>query len=204
MHYLALGDSISIDDYTGVRGGGAASQFAGIIRATATTDLTSDGCTVGGVVDALDSVSIRPDIITLTVCGNDFIEALVALKVQGASAEAAVQKILEDFDSLCSRLQAYAVPTIVNTVYDPTDGDDILAASLDIPPVVRSAFTALNEGIRDTGARYRFLVCDLEALFRGHGPASAEPWIVSDIEPNLAGATAIAKAWAKAIGFETG
>jgi hypothetical protein len=26
--YLALGDSISIDDYTGVRGGGAASQLA--------------------------------------------------------------------------------------------------------------------------------------------------------------------------------
>jgi hypothetical protein len=27
--YLALGDSISIDDYTSVRGGGAASQLAG-------------------------------------------------------------------------------------------------------------------------------------------------------------------------------
>ena len=34
MNYLALGDSISIDDYTEVAGGGAASQFARLIGAT--------------------------------------------------------------------------------------------------------------------------------------------------------------------------
>ena len=43
MRYLALGDSMSIDDYTGVRGGGAASQLAKLIRASEFIDLTRDG-----------------------------------------------------------------------------------------------------------------------------------------------------------------
>ncbi len=32
-------------------------------------------------------------------------------------------------------------------------------------------------------------------LFQGHGLASPEPWFVQVIEPNLAGATAIAEHW---------
>jgi hypothetical protein len=42
--YLALGDSISIDDYTGVRGGGAASQLARKLGLEL-IDLTRDGNT---------------------------------------------------------------------------------------------------------------------------------------------------------------
>ena len=43
MNYLALGDSISIDDYTGQAGGGAASQFARLIGATRFENLTMNG-----------------------------------------------------------------------------------------------------------------------------------------------------------------
>ena len=50
MNYLALGDSISIDDYTGVAGGGAASQFAKFIRADPFQNLTRDGNTTDGVM----------------------------------------------------------------------------------------------------------------------------------------------------------
>jgi hypothetical protein len=42
--YLALGDSISIDDYTGVRGGGAVSQLARKLGVDL-VDLTRDGNT---------------------------------------------------------------------------------------------------------------------------------------------------------------
>jgi hypothetical protein len=45
--YLALGDSISIDDYTGVRGGGAASQLARKLGLEL-VDLTLDGNTTQG------------------------------------------------------------------------------------------------------------------------------------------------------------
>src|SRR5437868_804300 len=74
MKYLALGDSISIDDYTGVAGGGAVSQFARLIGATEVQDLTYDGCTTAGVIEALQRVTNRPEVATLTAGGNDFLE----------------------------------------------------------------------------------------------------------------------------------
>src|SRR6478672_1456416 len=46
--YLALGDSISIDDYTGVHGGGAVSQLAHRLGAEL-VDRTRDGNTTHGV-----------------------------------------------------------------------------------------------------------------------------------------------------------
>jgi hypothetical protein len=84
---------------------------------------------------------------------------------------------------------------ILNTVYDPTDGDDRLAAAVGIGPDRRAEFQALNAGLRAQAEAAGFLLSDLEALFRGHGAASPEPWIVMEIEPNLAGATAIAANW---------
>src|SRR5687767_13494848 len=75
MNYLALGDSISIDDYTGVVGGGAASQFAKLVRADEFQNLTRDGNTTDGVLETLSLVTTRPDVATLTAGGNDFLQA---------------------------------------------------------------------------------------------------------------------------------
>ena len=47
--YVPLGDSISIDDYTGVCGGGAASQLARKLGLDL-VDLTLDGNTTQGVL----------------------------------------------------------------------------------------------------------------------------------------------------------
>jgi hypothetical protein len=47
--YLSLGDSISIDDYTGVRGGGPPSQLARKLGVEL-IDLTRDGNTTHGVL----------------------------------------------------------------------------------------------------------------------------------------------------------
>ncbi len=67
--YLALGDSMSIDTYTGVPGGGAANQFfrtlAGRWRLD---DRTSDGCRMPHV-----PTDGRGDLITLTIGGNDLL-----------------------------------------------------------------------------------------------------------------------------------
>ncbi len=52
MNYLALGDSISIDTYTGQADGGAASQFAKLIGTTEFQNLTRDGRTTAGVLEA--------------------------------------------------------------------------------------------------------------------------------------------------------
>ncbi len=195
MNYLALGDSISIDDYTGVAGGGAASQFAKLTRAVEFQNLTRDGCTTEDLFEALDEVALKPDIVTLTICGNDFLEGASRLRSGAVTMDDIVGTALENLDRICGVIAAYHCPAIVNTIYDPTDGDDRIAAAIGLPPTLRQGFDALNEGIRDAAKRHGFLLCDLEALFHGHGAVSADPWIVSDIEPNLAGATAIAQAW---------
>jgi hypothetical protein len=89
---------------------------------------------------------------------------------------------------------------IVNTVYDPSDGDDEvgrreLRLSRLAAFELRRRFNAVNRGIRELAVRRGFLLADLERLFHGHGVASDDPWFVQVIEPNLAGATATAEHW---------
>jgi hypothetical protein len=62
--YLALGDSISIDDYTGVSGGGAVSQLARKLGVDP-VDLTRDGNTTQGVLADLAAAPAAADVVTL-------------------------------------------------------------------------------------------------------------------------------------------
>jgi hypothetical protein len=85
-------------------------------------------------------------------------------------------------------------------VYDPSDGDnDVGRRHLGLSRLaaiqLRRRLNALNGGIRNLADDYGFVLADLEELFHGHGVASDEPWFVQVIEPNLAGATAIAEHW---------
>ena len=60
---------------------------------------------------------------------------------------------------------------------------------------MRRRLTTLNTGIAELAKECGFLLADLKALFHGHGITSTEPWFVQVIEPNLAGATALAEHW---------
>jgi hypothetical protein len=60
---------------------------------------------------------------------------------------------------------------------------------------LRQRLNALNRGITELAAEHGFLVADIERLFYGHGVVSDDTWYVQVIEPNLAGATAIAEHW---------
>jgi hypothetical protein len=60
---------------------------------------------------------------------------------------------------------------------------------------LRRRLNAVNGGIARLAGEHGFLVADLEQLFHGHGVVSNEPWFVQVIEPNLAGASAIAEHW---------
>lgn len=67
--YLALGDSMSIDDYTGVKGGGAVNQFFRSMGSDwSLDDRTFDGCQMAGV--PRDGVG---EVVTLTIGGNDLL-----------------------------------------------------------------------------------------------------------------------------------
>ena len=186
MRYLALGDSISIDRYTGVRRGGAAAQLAKRlgVRRRDFVNLTRDGERTDGVLGDLDRDDLRADVVTVTAGGNDF---LLGRPVPAIAA---------NLEVIAQRLDPLGAAVIVNTVYDPTDGDDEVARKrLGIPPEVRVGFDALNGAIKSITERHGFLLGDLEILFRGHGVTSDDPWFVLEIEPNLAGATATADYW---------
>ena len=185
--YVALGDSISIDDYTGVAGGGAASQLARRLGAHF-VDLTRDGNTTHGVLADLARAPAAADLVTLTAGGNDLLSGELP------------RGILRRLEQIAERIEPLDARVIANTVYDPSDGDNEVGrrelrlsrlAALEL----RRRLNALNRGIRQVAAEHGFLLADLERLFHGHGIASADPWFVQVIEPNLAGATAIAAHW---------
>jgi lysophospholipase L1-like esterase len=185
--YLALGDSISIDDYTGLRGGGAPSQLARKLGLEL-VDLTSDGNTTHGVLSDLARAPGVANVVTLTAGGND----LLVGNLPGA--------ILGRLQQIAQRIQALGGRVVINTIYDPSDGDnDVGRRELGLSRLattgLRRRLNALNSGIRELAGEYGFLLADLEQLFHGHGVTSHEPWFVQVIEPNLAGATAIAEHW---------
>src|SRR5829696_7916677 len=182
--YLALGDSISIDDYTGVRGGGAVSQLARKLGVEL-VDLTRDGNTTQGVLADLARAPAAADFVTLTAGGNDLLLGHLP------------RAILRRLHQIAERIQPLGACVLVNTVYDPSDGDnDVGRRELGLSRlatiVLRRRLNAVNRGIAKLPAEHRFLLADLERLFHGHGVASNEPWFVNVIEPNLAGATAVA------------
>jgi lysophospholipase L1-like esterase len=124
------------------------------------------------------------DVVTLTAGGNDLLG--------GESPRA----ILRRLDQITQRLQPLGGRTIVNTVYDPSDGDGReLGLSRLATVELRPRLNALNGGIAKLARERGLLLADLERLCHAHGLASDEPWFVQVIEPNLAAATAIADYW---------
>jgi lysophospholipase L1-like esterase len=185
--YLALGDSISIDDYTGVEGGGAASQLARRLRFDL-VDLSRDGNTTERVLADLAAAPAAAEVITLTAGGNDLLGGGLP------------RSILRRLRQIAERIEPLGGRVVVKTIYDPSDGDDAigrreLGLSWLAAIELRRRLDALNQGIAKLAGEHGFLLADLELLFHGHGIASPDPWFVEVIEPNLAGATAIAVHW---------
>jgi lysophospholipase L1-like esterase len=185
--YLALGDSISIDDYTGVRGGGAASQLARKFGLDL-VDLTRDGNTTRGVIADLAQAPAAADVVTLTAGGNDLLGGDLP------------RTILHRLHQIAVRIQPLGARVVINTIYDPSDGDNEvgrreLGLSRLATIELRRRLNAVNRGIAKLARERAFVLADLERLFRAHGITSNEPWFVQVIEPNLAGASAIAEHW---------
>jgi lysophospholipase L1-like esterase len=185
--YLALGDSISIDDYTGLRGGGAPSQLARKLGVEL-VDLTRDGNTTHGVLADLARAPVSADVVTLTAGGNDLLGGDLP------------RSILRRLHQIAQRIQPLGARVVMNTIYDPSDGDnDVGRRELGLSRlatiVLRRRLDRLNSGITKLAGEHGFLLADLEQVFHGHGVASDEAWFVNVIEPNLAGATAIAERW---------
>src|SRR5436190_23807267 len=96
--YVALGDSISIDEYTGVVGGGAASQLASRLGVEL-LDLTRDGNTTAGVRMDLLRMPAVADLVTITAEGNDLL-----LDEQADAIRGCLERIADHLDAVGARV----------------------------------------------------------------------------------------------------
>ena len=205
--YIALGDSISIDDYpereTGIANIGAASLFAKALRernpSLSFENLTADGATTDDVLrwqfPRLRDTN-EPAIVTLTAGGNDLLLNLRAPRPPVRLVEGVLERLERILDELAQRLPNALV--LLGTVYDPSDGTNTLFGErLD-----REAqwLARVNDGIRAlAGDRVNVRLADIHARFLGHGITAPEPerWYWSGLifEPGARGAREVAQLW---------
>lgn len=197
--YLALGDSISIDDYPDEEakseGNGAASLLAKKLAAQGMFkkfyNFTADGATISNIyhLQLLPSTKLlRKDekiLITLTAGGNDVSFKSMRLKAQKNTDAVNARKfdemmteIMHDYANLViATRKMYPNSTIiVNSLYDPTDGTGKLPDSCglwaDIAPLYSRGRRELGRFVKNWCSSLQFtLVADIFALFDGHGMA---------------------------------
>jgi lysophospholipase L1-like esterase len=210
--YIALGDSISIDDYpereTGIAGIGAASLFAKALRernpSLSFENLTADGATTDDVLrwqlPRLRDTN-EPAIVTLTAGGNDLLGNLRATRPPVRLVEGVLERLERILDELAQRLpNALVLP---GTVYDPSDGTNVLYGEY----LEREAkwLARVNDGIRALATdRKNVRLADIHERFLGHGLTVPEPerWYWSGLifEPNAEGARQVARLWMELVG----
>jgi lysophospholipase L1-like esterase len=175
--YLALGDSMSIDLYTEVLGGGAVAQlYRSLGHGWALDDRTCDGCVIEGI--PRDGTG---DLITLTIGGNNLLVHQGQYLSEGLDDFAMVHRdLLSDI-----RTRNPDAVFIVGTVYSP---------QYRLDPKREALLDEANEIIRRNTKQVGARLADIRERFRGH-----ESELVHRlIEPNLEGATAIAELFSRA------
>jgi lysophospholipase L1-like esterase len=217
--YVALGDSISIDDYAGGPGRGGASLLARNrdddfpswrghdLGRRPFHLLATDGATSHTLMErqvpSLERSGVRPSIVTLTIGGND----VLGWYGDTAGAVRAADEAVARADHALDRLRRLADPNVriaLGTVYDPSDGTaDAPRVGLPPWPDVVEVIAHLNTALRRLAARHRAVVADIHGAFLGHGLAAGNPgqsdprppdrnlWYCHVIEPNAWGADAV-------------
>ena len=193
--YVALGDSISIDDYAGGPGCGGASLLlanrdddfpewrgrdlvSGDPGATF-VQLATDGATASTLVDVqlprLAALSAKPTLVTVTIGGND----VLAAYGDTPAARNAIDHVGASLDVTLTGLHvllAEAGRVVVGTVYDPSDGtgDSGRLGLLPWPDAVR-LIAELNETLRRVASAHGAAVAEIGRLFLGHGLLAGDP-----------------------------
>ena len=198
--YVALGDSISIDDYAGGPGRGGASLLArnrdddfpewrGRDLATVDPELTfallaTDGAATAAVLDRqlprLEAARAVPAVVTLTVGGNDLLSAYGDTKL-AREVVARVRAGVDEALTRIGRLVRDQAAVVVGTVYDPSDGTgDATQVGLPPWPEAVAVLAELNDALRAVAAEHGARVAEIHARFLGHGlrrgnPAQPDP-----------------------------
>ncbi|MBW3538093.1 SGNH/GDSL hydrolase family protein [Candidatus Parcubacteria bacterium] len=226
--YVALGDSISIDEYAGGAGCGAASllhrnrddrfpDWTGRDLVTAVPGIRAatfakDGATTATVLTQqlppLATTELEATVVTLTVGGNDLLQPFSSGLYQPA-----VTQIRRNLNQIVARLRSlfpWAAIALAN-VYDPSDATGNLSI-LELPTGLKALETlaACNQQIAEVARVYDCALADIHSRFIGHGAKAGDPsqsdprpdrdlWYCFDVEPNAWGASAVRAAFWEAL-----
>lgn len=222
MRYVALGDSISIDDYPDQEcestGNGAASLFARKLFDAGLIDSWSsypvDGAETGDIHRQLkraESLGNHNEVglVSLTAGGNDISFKCMGMKKPypyGNEFNQIMNAVNFSFTTLVidiRRLFPNAL-ILVNSLYDPTDGLGRLPESCgmwaEIAPMYSVGRRSLGTYIMSWSQRVKFtMFCDIFKLFDGKGMMinNAKGYYYDPflIEPGAVGAQKIAELW---------
>ncbi|HHZ83074.1 MAG TPA: SGNH/GDSL hydrolase family protein [Nitrospirales bacterium] len=219
--YIALGDSISTDDYPG-RDRGAVSLFylnrdedfpefeeRDLLSLNAEMQLifaASNGATTETVLHAqLSQLPPNPPgvtLVTLTIGGNDLLRA-----IHGDPRRIAehTTKIVNNIQRILTIVQTTFPSSLIllGTIYDPTDGvGDLFSPDQPLTDALEM-IDQINARIRSFARPPRIQLVDIHQHFIGHGSHHADPanpyhdqddptyWFTSKIEPNERGASEV-------------
>ncbi len=194
--YVALGDSISIDEYAGGPGWGGASLFArnrddyfpewrGRDLASLHPDLryrllAMDGGTTQTLLNSqlplLESSGVAPTVVTLTVGGNDILQTYGDTQRAREVVQVVRRRVGQALARIGRLLQSPGDPVIVGTIYDPSDGSgDASRVGLPAWPQVVDVLAELNTELRTIAEEHGARLADIHGHFLGHGLQSGNP-----------------------------
>lgn len=172
-------------------------------------DLSFDGATIESLLDhkfqaKLAHYEHSKDIITVTVGGNDLLEALNAFEMKRIkSLEESLLKIQNNFEKLLSSFEKICPKSkfIITTLYDPTDDTGIMPCARELHSEFDVKYlTSFNQFVRNSASHHGFSVADVYWHFMGHGSMCGHEsnfwyWKPHPIEPGLTGASEIRRVW---------
>lgn len=220
--YVALGDSISTDDYPGEARGAASlfyqnrdslyPEFAGkdlrhLYPGIAFSKLAIDGANSSDVLHhqlpKLPAKQPGRTLISLTAGGNDILS-------EGDSSPEIISRLQTILSTLQTRYPDCLI--LLGTVYDPTDGvGDLFESGVKLERQLK-ILDELNHWIRGAAKPGSVIIVEIYRHFLGHGAHSKDQrnpfyqkedpslWYVLNIEPNARGAHEIRRLMWKAVG----
>jgi lysophospholipase L1-like esterase len=194
--YVALGDSISIDEYAGGPGRGGASLLArnrdDDFPDWSGRDLSAqhgrlefhllavDGGTTRTLLESqlprLEASGLAPAIVTLTIGGNDVLSAYGDTARAQEAVHVVGLRVGHVLDRLAPLMRAPDDPIVVGTVYDPSDGTgDASRVGLPPWPEVVDVLAELNARLRAVAEEKGARLADIHRHFLGHGLLAGNP-----------------------------
>ena len=194
--YIALGDSISIDEYAGGPGRGGAALLARNRddefpdwrgRDLSTLHgrlqyhlLAVDGGTTHTLLESqlprLEAAGVAPRAVTLTIGGNDVLAAYGDTPAARRIVHTVGRRVEQALGRIRHLMRSADDPIVLGTVYDPSDGSGD-AARVGLPPWpdVVDVLAELNAALRAVAADHGARIAEIHDHFLGHGLRTGDP-----------------------------